>query len=534
MNEHSGENASVWMTTASVPQFPQLIEDTQADVCIVGAGISGLSTAYMLCRENKSVIVIDDGPICSGETERTTAHLSNAFDDRYYNMEHMHGQTASQLIADSHTTAISRIETNVREENIDCDFERVDGFLFVPPRCSTAVLEEELEASHRAGLSDVEWVDRAPVDFETAPCLRYPRQGQFHVLKYLNGLVKAIIRRGGRIYCNTRVEEFKDGSQCGVKTAAGKTVSSGAIVVATGTPVNDRFTIHTKQAAYRTYVIGARIPKGSVRRALYWDTLIPYHYVRIQSNGKRNGEAYDVLIVGGEDHKTGQPGELFIEGDKYHKTHKAKEVSAPFMKLEHWARERFPMMEQIEFRWSGQVFEPMDHLAFIGRNPGDKNIYIISGDSGQGMTHGTIASILIPDLIGGRENPWASVYDPGRKTLRSAKQFARENLNVAGLYSEWLQAGEVNSIDEITNDSGAIIQRGLNKVAVYKSRNGEVYQCSAACTHLGCVVHWNNVEKTWDCPCHGSRFDKFGTVVNGPAIADLTRIEAEQEKPVHD
>lgn len=517
------------MATAGPDPFPELTENAEVDVCIVGAGIAGISTAYRLLHEGKSVIVLDDGPIGSGETERTTAHLSNAFDDRYYNVEHMHGKRAAQLLADSHTTAISRIEGNVREENIDCDFERLDGFLFVPPGVSREALAEELKATHSAGLMDVEWVDRAPLDgIDTGPCLRFPRQGQFHVVKYLNGLVAAIIRDGGRIFCNTHVEGFKDGEPCEVKTSTGKTVVCRSVVVATGTPVNDWVTIHTKQAAYRSYVIGARVPRNSVRRALYWDTLIPYHYVRVQSAGD-----HDILIVGGEDHKTGQPGEMFMEGDKYHKGRKTDEMPAPFMNLEKWARERFPMIERIEYRWSGQVFEPVDHIAFIGKNPGDEHTYICTGDSGQGMTHGTIASMLITDLICERPNEWSELYDPARRSLRAASQFTRENANVAGLYLDWLKPGEVKSADEIAPGSGGVVRRGLTKVAVYRDPAGVVHECSATCPHLGCVVHWNNVEKSWDCPCHGSRFDCYGTVVNGPALGNLEPVEAKKEEAAH-
>jgi glycine/D-amino acid oxidase-like deaminating enzyme/nitrite reductase/ring-hydroxylating ferredoxin subunit len=444
----------------------------------------------------------------------------------------MHGERAAQLVADSHTTAISRIEENARELKIDCDFERLDGFLFVPPNCSTAILEEELNATHRAGLMDVEWVDHAPIDFDTGPCLRFPRQGQFHVLKYLRGLTDAITRRGGKIFCNTHVVNVQDGCPCTVETSSGKKVTCDAVVVATGTPVNDWVKIHTKQAAYRSYVIGARVERNSIRRALYWDTLIPYHYVRLQTQSNSKG-AYDVLIVGGEDHKTGQPGEIFLAGDAFHDGRKSDEVSAPFMNLEKWARHLFPMMREIEFRWSGQVFEPADGLAFIGRNPGDKNIYIVTGDSGQGMTHGTIASMLITDLIQDRDNEWATVYDPSRKAFHAPKQFTRENLNVARRYADWLKPGEVHSVEEIAPDSGAIMRRGLTKLAIYKSKNGEVYQKSAVCPHLGCIVNWNSVEKTWDCPCHGSRFDCFGTVVNGPAIGDLKDVKTKEEEPAH-
>ncbi|MBA4149105.1 MAG: FAD-dependent oxidoreductase [Verrucomicrobia bacterium] len=518
MNDHSGEHESLWMATEIVPHFPPLNEDTTADVCIVGAGIAGISTAYMLSLEGKSVVVLDDGDIGSGETERTTSHLSNAFDDRYCEVARMHGEHAAQLIADSHSTAIARIEANAVKEKINCEFERLDGFLFVAPGESTAILERELEACHRAGLMDVEWVESAPINsFNTGPCLRFPRQGQMHPTKYLHGLAQAFVRRGGRIYCGTHVAKIESGDPGRVRTSSSRTVEASSVVVATNSPVNDKVAIHTKQAPYRTYVIGARIPRDSVRRALYWDTLDPYHYVRLQRNNDAFGEEYDVLVVGGEDHKTGQ----------------LPELGTPFANLENWARHRFPMMQDIEFRWSGQVMEPTDGLAFIGRNPGDTdNIYICTGDSGQGMTHGTIASILLTDLIAGRPNEWSTVYDPSRVTMKSVGEFARENLNVARKYGQWLLPGEVRTVDEIPPDSGAIIRRGMVKVAVYRSKNGELYEKSATCPHLGCILQWNNIEKSWDCPCHGSRFEKFGAVVNGPSIHDMKAVKSHFEEEV--
>lgn len=519
MQSHSGKNESIWMNTASLPAVPPLLQNVVCDVCIVGAGIAGISTAFLLAREGKSVVVLDDGPIAAGETERTTAHLSNAFDDRYFAMEKLHGERGAQLLADSHTAAIARIEVNVLEEKIDCDFQRLDGFLFVPPNESTDILERELEACHRAGLADVEWVDRAPIEsFDTGACLRFPRQAQFHPLKYISRLVDATSRLGGRIF-RAHVTKVEGGEHARVTTESGKVIDCSHVVVATNTPINDWVAIHTKQAAYRTYVIGARIPRGSIPCALYWDTLDPYHYVRLQSKITDSGESsYDVLIVGGEDHKTGQP----------------EELGAPFQNLEKWARERFPMIEGIEFRWSGQVMEPIDGVAFIGRNPGDKeNVYICTGDSGQGMTHGTIASILLTDLILGRENPWATLYDPSRITLRAAGEFTRENLNVAKKYGEWLTRGEVASVEEIASGSGGIVRRGVTKLAVFRDEAGVLHERSAVCSHLGCIVHWNNVEKTWDCPCHGSRFDKTGDVLNGPAIYGLKEVEKHEQEHAH-
>lgn len=510
-HEHSGNTRSIWMDTAESPTEPSLTERLTADVCVVGAGIAGMTTAYLLAREGKSVVVLDDGPVGGGMTGRTTAHLVNALDDRYFELERLHGEEGSRYAAESHTAAIDRVEEIVDTEKIDCEFERLDGYLFVPPRDPRKILDDELAAAHRAGLTDVEKVDRVPWDsFDTGPALRFPQQAQFHPLKYLNGLAKAIKDRGGRIYTNTHASEIEGGKQARVDTEGGGVITSSAVVVATNTPVNDLIAIHTKQAPYQTYVIGCRIPRGAVTRGLYWDTPDPYHYIRLQSVG-RGPNAYDVLIVGGEDHKTGQK----------------DDSNKRFAALERWTRHRFPMVESVEYRWSGEVMEPVDGLAFIGRNPMDSdNVYIATGDSGNGMTHGTIAGMLLTDLIMGRQNPWEKIYDPSRISLRALGEFAKENLNVAAQYTDLIVGGDVDSVDEIKKDSGAVISRGLSKIAVYRDADGELHERSAVCRHLGCIVNWNSLEKSWDCPCHGSRYDALGHVTQGPANSDLERIKS--------
>jgi glycine/D-amino acid oxidase-like deaminating enzyme/nitrite reductase/ring-hydroxylating ferredoxin subunit len=506
MHSDSGATQSLWMATASTPPFEPLHDDVRAHVCIVGAGIAGLTTAYLLQREGRAVVVVDDGPVGGGETGRTTAHLSNALDDRYFQIAKLFGDKGARMAAESHTAAIQRIEAIAAQEDIDCDFERLDGFLFLAKGDKRKTLDKELDATHQAGLTDTGIFERAPLDaFDTGPVLRFPRQGQFHPLKYLTGLARAFVRDGGRIYCGTKVKGIEDGEPCVVKTADDHTIRAEAVVVATNSPVNDWMVMHTKQAPYRTYVVGVRVPKGSIPHMLLWDTADPYHYVRLQSADDPAAD-YEILIVGGEDHKTGQ----------------ASDTDERFTCLEEWTRERFPMAGQVEYRWSGQVMEPVDKMAYIGRNPGsDEHIYIVTGDSGNGMTHGTIAGILLTDLIMGRENPWAELYDPSRISLRSAPEYARENLNVAEQYSRWVTPGDVGNVDEIPLDSGAVLRRGRHKIAVYRAPDGTLCERSAVCTHLYCIVDWNDTEKTWDCPCHGSRFDRFGKVVNGPAIMDL-------------
>ena len=520
MNTKLEQTNSVWMQTGEIPVRSALAANVEADVCVIGAGIAGLTTAYLLLQEGRSVIVLDDGPIGGGQTERTTAHITNAIDDRYMAIEDWHGQEGARLAAASHTAAIDRIERIVLLEKIDCDFERLDGYLFASAGQPSEQLGQELQAARRAGLSHVEFVERCPlVSFETGTCLRFPQQAQFHPRKYLAGLAAAIQRMGGRIFTQTHVERVECGPPAQLKTSQGKSVIAGSVVVATNTPFNDWVTIHTKQAPYLTYVMAFGVPRGTVTRALYWDTENPYHYARLQtlpvgtSAGEQLGDPQteELLIVGGEDHKTGE----------------ADDGEARYARLEEWARARFPVSGRVRSQWSGQVLETNDGLAFIGRNPLDgPNVYIATGDSGQGMTHGTIAGILLTDLIVGRHNPWVSLYDPARISLRAAERFLTENANVAWQYGAWVTGGDVASVNEIAPGQGAVVRRGLTKVAAYRDEGGIVHECSAICPHLGCIVEWNRNESTWDCPCHGSRYDKQGHVICGPANSDLAPIRA--------
>lgn len=503
MSETTGP---LWDEAAPPQEFVPLREDLQADVCVVGAGIAGMTTAYLLARAGKKVVVLEKQAVGAGNTGVTTAHLASALDDRYFNLEAYHGRDGARLAYQSHQTAIERIGQIAADEGIDCDFVRLDGLLFLGPNDTRETLERERDAAHRAGFTDVELLDRAPdAPFDTGPCLRFPRQGRFHPMKYLHGLSRAIHRDGGHIFTGTDVREVSGGAEASVRTRDGHTVRAGAVVVATNSPIIDRVVVHTKQVPYMTYAIGMRVT-GTVPDHLYWDTADPYHYIRLQRVGEGE-EARDVLIVGGEDHHTGED---YRAGER-------------FDRLAAWTRERFPV-DEVQFRWSGMVYEPVDYLAFIGRNPmDDDNVYIATGDSGHGMTHGTIAGMLISDQILGHENPWEGLYDPSRVSLRAAKEFVRANLKVARHYLEWVTGSEqeVASSEDVSPGSGAVVRRDGVAVAVYRDADGVAHEMSAMCTHLGCIVHWNNVESSWDCPCHGSRFAPTGEVINGPAPTPL-------------
>ena len=521
--ERAGNTISFWERTAKKFESAPLAENLVTDVCVIGAGIAGVTTAYLLARENRDVVLIDDGPVGGGMTGRTTAHLVTVVDDGYAEIEKMLGEECSRLVAQSHTAAIDKIAEIVRENKIECDFERVDGYLFLPPGGSVTGLMKELDAIHRAGLNNVERVNELPkTKIKTDAALRFPGQAQFHALKYLAGLGRAIADRGGKIFTGTRIVSVKDGDRVEIETSDGHTVTAKAAVVATNSPINDRLVIHSKQAPYASYVICLRV-KEKIERALFWDTaetaaeekktIAPaaYHYIRFARD-----EQGDVLMVGGEDHKTGQ----------------ADDCEQRFAKLERWARDHFPFVGEITDRWSGQVLEAVDGVAYIGRNPGDKNVYVATGFSGNGITYGTISGMLMVDLIAGRENRWAKLYDPARKTLqpRVLADYVKENANVAAQLRDYVTSGDEPSADKIKNGEGAILRDGVRKIAAYRDESGVLHEFSAVCPHLKCIVRWDSCEKTWDCPCHGSRFDALGRVVNGPAISDLEPLEAAVNK----
>ena len=500
---------SIWQDTASIPPRPPLEEHVTTDVCVVGAGIAGLSVAYRLATAGKRVVVLDRDQIASGETGRTTAHLANALDDRYATIERAVGAENTRLAAESHTAAIDWIDATIRIESIDCDFARVDGYLVCAEGDSPELLTEELAAAHRAGLGRVTLESSTPVrGWNSGPALRFPAQGRFHVMRYMAGLARGIERAGGVIYGGSRVEKIEGGSPAMVTTENECTVAADDVVVCTNGSISDMMVTHIKQAPYRTFVVAFRVPKGSVPDALYWDTADPYHYVRIQP---MNDAASDALIVGGEDHKTAHEDDA---GDR-------------FERLEEWTRAHFPIAGERLYQWSGQVLEPHDYLAFIGKNPdGAEHVWLATGDSGMGMTHGTIAGLLLGDLLQGKEHRWAKLYDPKRLTLHHTElaTLARENADVALQFADYVTPGQVHDTASIPKGEGRVIRRGVHKVAAYRDEQGTLHERSAVCTHLKCIVDWNTAEKSWDCPCHGSRFDARGTVIAGPATADLEEL----------
>jgi glycine/D-amino acid oxidase-like deaminating enzyme/nitrite reductase/ring-hydroxylating ferredoxin subunit len=510
MNVFDENTRSLWMEV-DVAKAPALDGSERADVAVVGAGIAGLSVAYELLDRGRSVIVLDRGEIGSGMTARTTAHLATALDDNYSNLIKARGLDCARLFYQSLKASLDRIAAIQTAENIECDFCWLDGYWVLAPTTPASELDDELQACAKIGVPVEDCREQTALHAgRLVRSLRFPGQARFHPAKYLAGLAAAIKRKGGRLFANSCVQSIdpKQGHIV-LDTDLGHKVRASKIIVATNSPVNVRVAIHNKQGPYRTYAIAAKLPKGVLKDALYWDTFDPYHYVRLQPLSQRQ----DIVIIGGEDHKSGETD----DGERR------------FAALEGWSRDHLPKMGEITHRWSGQVLEPADYVGFIGQSPKNENVFLVSGDSGQGLTNGVVAGMLIADLLTSGSSPWKEVYDPGRKVGSTIGNFISENSTPIMNFAEYLSAADLASVQKLKAGEGRIVRKGFRKIAACRDQKGKLHLHSASCTHLGCVVHWNSLEQCWDCPCHGSQFAPDGTALNGPAVSSLAKLEGSED-----
>jgi glycine/D-amino acid oxidase-like deaminating enzyme/nitrite reductase/ring-hydroxylating ferredoxin subunit len=484
-----------------------LMENITADTVIIGSGIAGLSTAYELARLGQKVVVIERGRIAGGMSARTSAHLTPQCDDGFKALIDRHGEDGAKIFYESHAAAVDRIEQIQQEEEISCRFRRVNGYLFpAVGKDPTEELTPEFEATRLVGMPIERHHGLSFKGMEQDRCLRYPNLATFHPLQYLRGVAHALVARAGKLFSESTATEIKEADNgVVVNTAGGAKIEAGHAVVATNSPINDRVALHSKMAPYRTYVMAITIPRDSIEDALYWDTLDPYHYVRVEA-GRGNTQ---YLLVGGADHKTGE----------------ANDAWARFEGLESWARGLLPRLGNVTHRWSGQVLDTVDYASFTGRNPGNERVFVHTGDSGQGLTHGVMASLLLSALVTGKANTWTEFYDPARVRMSTAATYVAENVTAVKNFADYVAPGELKSVDELNRGHGAIIREGLRKVAAFRDESGAVHRLSAACTHLGCHLHWNSLEQCWDCPCHGSHFGIDGTALNGPAVSPLEKLE---------
>jgi glycine/D-amino acid oxidase-like deaminating enzyme/nitrite reductase/ring-hydroxylating ferredoxin subunit len=510
MNVENERSRSVWMN-AQRARAQQLDSDLRTEILVIGSGITGLSTAYELMLRGYEVAVADRGAIAGGMTARTSAHLSWQIDDLYAEVIRAHGKPVARRYLESQKAAVDRIEAICADAKIECGFKRLDLYVFAPDTKGRRRLEKEIDAAGKVGFAGVEW-SKAPLDGPAEACLRFPNQARFHPLQYLSGLAKALKRRGARLHANTPVVSVDETARGVVaKTENGHTITARAVVAATNSPFVNRLAVHQKQAPYRTYVMTGSIPKGSAADALIWDTEDPYHYVRIDPREKD-----DLLIFGGEDHKSAS----------------SDDAVERLKRLEAWARQRFPKLRAIEDTWSGLIYEPFDDLPFIGKSPQRSRVFIVTGDSGEGLTTGVAASLILPDLIEGKKNRWASVYNPNRKVAKPSPvgDYVRQAAETAKSLVEKITGGA--KPQDVPRGQGAIIKLKGEKHAAYRDQRGELHLMKAACTHAGCTVQWNSFEDCWDCPCHGSQFAATGEPLQCPAISPLEAVDVDMAETV--
>jgi glycine/D-amino acid oxidase-like deaminating enzyme/nitrite reductase/ring-hydroxylating ferredoxin subunit len=492
-------------STPDFPAFPRLDRDERADVVVVGAGITGLTAAYLLAAAGRSVILLERRGAVQVDTAHTSAHLTMVTDRRLSDLVASFGRDHAQAAWDAGLAALAQIEAIVLEENISCGFARVPGYLHLGDgydAAEVARLQEEARLADDLGF-DADFTQHTPL--MGVPGVMFANQARFHPRQYLSALAQAIVRKGGRIYEHTEAQDF---SREPSFQANGHTVRYDRIVLATHTPLMGRASMasaslfQTKLALYTTYVVAGRSPRGQLPDALLWDTADPYHYFRLQPLAD-----HDLIIYGGEDHKTGQ----------------AEDTRACFERLEQRVSRLVPGI-QVTHRWSGQVIETIDGLPYIGETA--EGQFAGTGYGGNGMTFGTVCGFMACDRILGRSNPWSGLFEPSRTTIGGAWNYLAENKDYPYYRLRDRFAGPAaRSLRTLNPGEGKVVERNGTQVAAYRDPAGTLWMRSAVCTHMGCLVKWNAAERTWDCPCHGSRFAPDGSVIAGPAESPLPPAE---------
>ncbi|MDQ3956772.1 MAG: FAD-dependent oxidoreductase [Actinomycetota bacterium] len=495
------ENPSYWIESTPDRTFDALAADLRVECLVIGAGIVGLTAAYLLQRAGMDVAVVEMDGIARGVTGYTTAKVTSGHGQIYSRLEKKHGREAAALYAQAQEAGLAQVAALVADESIDCDFERKDNYVYCEDPSDVPSIEQEAEAASQAGLP-VELVHSTTLPYRVAAAVRLPHQAQFHPRKYLLSLVDLLASRGCSIFERTRATGVDDGSPCRVETDRA-TITADHIVVATHYTFLDRSLLFPRVHPKRSYAVAGPVPPDRIPDGMFLSTE-PTWSVRTIPAGDET-----LVLAGGSGHDVGQH----------------YDTDERYARLEAWARDRFGMTE-IRSRWSTQDGSSVDGLPYIGRlTPGARNVYTATAFGKWGMTNGTIAGMLITDLIAGAENPWASLFDPHRVTLKaSAQKLATENVKVARHWvGDRVKHPQGGSPEDLAPGEAAVSGTGVGQVAAYRDEAGTLHRVSAVCTHLGCIVTWNNAERSWDCPCHGSRFDYEGRVIQGPAVKDLEK-----------
>jgi glycine/D-amino acid oxidase-like deaminating enzyme/nitrite reductase/ring-hydroxylating ferredoxin subunit len=492
---------SYWIDSTPAPSFPRLEEPVVVDVAVVGAGIAGITTATLLKEAGKTVALLESKEILRGVTGYTTAKLTSGHNLIYDSIGATFGREAARIYAVANEAAIAHVADVSERRKIACDLERTVNYVYTESRDEIEAIRAEVKAAQAAGL-DASFVEETPLPFPVAAAVRQENQAQFHPRKYLLPLAASLPGDGSCVFQETRVVGVEDGDPCRVRTDRGEVIARD-VVLATHLPLLDRGFFFAKTAPKRSYVLAFPVEEANAPDGMFISTETPIHSVRhTPFDGRR------LLLVGGEGHKAGQ------DDDTRHR----------YASLEEWARARFEL-GAVEYRWSTHDNYSADRVPYVGKlGRRTDHVYIATGFSGWGMSNGTAAGMLLCDLILGRPNRWAALYDATRlPPLRATPRLLKENANAGKRWFGDRLPVRARSSEDLAAGEGAIVSLNGERAAVYKKDDRSIVALSPVCTHLGCIVGWNTAEKTWDCPCHGSRFDTDGKVIQGPAVRDLAR-----------
>jgi glycine/D-amino acid oxidase-like deaminating enzyme/nitrite reductase/ring-hydroxylating ferredoxin subunit len=490
-----GEPASLWLKTAPTPQRPCIEGHLDVDIAVVGGGITGVTAALLAKEAGATVALLEAGRIAGGVTGYTTAKVTSLHGLTYARLIARFGEEGARAYGEANEAGLERIARFVSELEIDCDFERRANYTYALSPSERSNIEDEVTAARQLGLP-ASFAETVDLPFSISGAVRFSNQAQFHPRRYLLALADRIPGGGSHVFEHSRVHSIDDGNPCVIRTDSGA-VKADQVIVATHMPMLDRGLYFARVHPERSYVLAARL-RGQLPKAMYLSTEKPAHSIR--AHPVEDGEA---LIVGGESHKTGQ-----------------SDTSERYRALARWALETFEI-ERFEYRWATQDNMPADGMPLIGRLwPFSNRLYTATGFRKWGLALGTAAAMMLTDAIGGRDNRWAPSFDPMRLKLRaSAGELAKENADVAlRFFGDRLKR---SSSAGLARGEGRLVRDGLGQAAVYRDEEGRLHELSARCTHLGCIVSWNSAERTWDCPCHGSRFDHRGRVIQGPAVEPL-------------
>ncbi len=502
-----GENISLWQQ--GMPDYQSRSIDTEKifDVVIVGGGVTGITTGLLLQKAGKSVMIAEAQNIGFGTTGGTTAHLNSFTETPFSLVSKNFGENNAQLMATALRQALELIKRNVQEYNIDCGYKELPGYIYARDEKETKELDIILEGSQKAGL-DVEYCSGVPIKIPFEKAIEFKQQGQLHPARYIYALAKEFEKIGGLIVEHCRVTGVEENEILTVNTSIGS-VQAKNLIYATHVPPGVNL-LHFRCAPYRSYVIAVKLKnEEDYSDALVYDMDHPYHYFRTQ---EIDGEKY--FIAGGEDHKTGHE----------------ENTQACFTRLEAFVRKYYDITE-ITHRWSSQYFDPADGLPYIGHLPGHPgNMFVATGYGGIGISNGTIAAMLLTDMIVGSKSEYEKLFDPNRiKPIAGFKKFITEAADVVGHFiGDRFSKEKLEELAGLAPGEAKVVKYEGHFIALYKDEHGQLHAVNPACTHIKCTVNWNATEKTWDCPCHGARYSCDGEVYTAPARKDLELIKLEE------